>query len=98
MSDQGGQRAKKAALWLLQKAVELAAVTLGVYALAALAALNVPAFLACVLLKNTLLGLWFALEYKKPPQCWNTGTAKAVKFAAVTASIIHESEENCNEV
>ena len=65
MSDQGSQRAKKAALWLLQKAVELAAVALGVYALAALAALNVPALLACALLENTLLGLWFALECKK---------------------------------
>lgn len=98
MIDQGSRRAKRAALWLLQKAVELAAVTLGVYALAALAALNVPAFLACVLLENTLLGLWFALEYKKPPQCWNTGTAKAVKYPQITASIITESEENCNEV
>lgn len=65
MSDQGSQRAKRAALWLLQKAVELAAVALGVYALAALAALNVPALLTCVLLENTLLGLWFALECKK---------------------------------
>lgn len=50
---------------LLQKAVELAAVALGVYALAALAALNVPALLACVLLENALLGLWFTLENKK---------------------------------
>lgn len=65
MSEQGSRRAKRAVLWLLRKGVELAAVTLGVYALAALAALNVPAFLACVLLENTLLGLWFALECKK---------------------------------
>lgn len=65
MCDQGSRRAGRAALWLLQKAVELAAVALGVYALAALAALNVPAFLACALLENTLLGLWFALECKK---------------------------------
>lgn len=65
MSDQGSRRAKRAALWLLQKAVELAAVALGVYAMAALAALNVPALLACALLENTLLGLWFALECKK---------------------------------
>lgn len=36
----------------LQKAVELAA-------------LNVSVLLACVLLENALLGLWFALECKK---------------------------------
>lgn len=65
MSDQGSQKAKRAALWLLQKAVELAAVALGVYALAALAALNVPALLVCLLLENALLGLWLALECKK---------------------------------
>lgn len=50
---------------LLQKAIEMGAISLGVYALAALAALNVPALLACVLLENTILGLWFALECKK---------------------------------
>lgn len=50
---------------LLQKAIELVAVSLGVYALAALAALDVPALLACVLLENTILGLWFALKCKK---------------------------------
>ena len=50
---------------LLQKAMELVAVSLGVYALAALAALNVPALLACALLENAILGLWFALECKK---------------------------------
>lgn len=72
MSDQGSRRAKKAALWLLQKAVELAAVALSVYALAALAALNVPVLLACVLLENALLGLRFALDYKKSrPGCAN---------------------------
>lgn len=79
--------------------MELAAVALGVYALAALAALNVLALLACVLLENSQLGLWFAPECKKkPPRCWNIGTAKAVKFADITASIIPETEENCNEV
>lgn len=83
---------------LIRKAVELVAVGTGVCTLTALAALNVPALLAFVLLENALLGLWFALEYKKPPRCWNTGTAKAVKFAHITASIIAESEENCNEV
>lgn len=65
MSDQGSQRAKRAALWLLQKAVELAAVGTWFCILAALAALNVPVLLACVLLENALLGLWFALECKK---------------------------------
>ena len=50
---------------LIRKAVELAAVGTGVCILAALAALNVPALLACLLLENALLGLWFALECKK---------------------------------
>ena len=44
---------------------ELAAVGTGFCILAALAALNVPALLACLLLENALLGLWFALECKK---------------------------------
>lgn len=65
MSNQGCRGAKRAALWLLQKTVELAAVALDVYALAALAALNVPALLACVLLENFLLYLWFVLKCKK---------------------------------
>lgn len=55
----------RAVYQLLQKVVELAAVALGVYALAALAALNVPALMVCLLLENALLGLWFALECKK---------------------------------
>ena len=50
---------------LIRKAVELAAVGTGVCILAALAALNVPALLACLLLENALLALWFALECKK---------------------------------
>lgn len=65
MSDQGSRRAKRAALWLLRKGVELATVALGVYALAALAALDVPALLACVLLENTILGFRFVLKCKK---------------------------------
>lgn len=66
-------RGKGSALaWLLRKAVELACTALGVYALAALAALNVPALLACALLENTLLGLRFALDNKKSrPGCAN---------------------------
>lgn len=50
---------------LIRKTVELAAVCTGFCILAALAALNVPALLACLLLENALLGLWFALECKK---------------------------------
>lgn len=50
---------------LIRKAVELAAVGTGFCILAALATLNVPALLACLLLENALLGLWFALECKK---------------------------------
>lgn len=62
MSDQGSRRAKRAALWLLQKAAELAAVALDVYVLAALAALNVPALLVCLLQEIALLSLWSALK------------------------------------
>ena len=59
-------RTKGSALaWLLRKAVELACTALGVYLLAALAALNVPALICAVLALNALLGLWFALECKK---------------------------------
>lgn len=50
---------------LIRKVVELAAVSTGFCILMALAALNVPALLACLLLENALLGLWFALECKK---------------------------------
>lgn len=63
----------------LQKVVELAAVGLGVCTLAALAELHISALLACVLAENALLGLRFSLKEKRPPRCWNTGTAKAVK-------------------
>lgn len=46
----------------LRSAVKTAAVTLLVYMTAAAAALNVPAFLAGVLVLNALLGVWFALD------------------------------------
>lgn len=66
-------RGKGSALaWLLRKAVELACTALGVYLLAALAALNVPALVGGVLALNALLGLRFALDYKKSrPGCAN---------------------------
>lgn len=47
---------------LLRAAVNTAAVTLGIYLLAAVAALNLPALLIGVLALNALLGAWFALE------------------------------------
>lgn len=52
---------------LIRKAVELAAVALGIYALAALAALNIPALIGAALALNALLGLWFALDKKAAP-------------------------------
>lgn len=47
---------------LLRAAVKMAAVTLGIYILAAVAALDLPAVLLAVLLENALLGAYFALE------------------------------------
>lgn len=47
---------------LLRAAVKMAAVTLGIYLLAAVAALNVPALVGGVLALNALLGAWFALD------------------------------------
>ena len=47
---------------LLRAAVKMAAVTLGLYILAAVAALNVPALVGGVLALNALLGAWFALD------------------------------------
>ena len=47
---------------LLRAAVKTAAVTLGIYLLAAVAALNIPALVGGVLALNALLGLWFALD------------------------------------
>lgn len=71
-------RKKGSALaWLLRKAVELACTALGVYLLAALAALNIPAVLAGVLALNALLGLRFALDNKKAAQ--SAGTLKSGK-------------------
>ena len=47
---------------LLRAAVKTAAVTLGIYILAAVAALNIPALVGGVLVLNALLGAWFALD------------------------------------
>lgn len=47
---------------LLRAAVKTAAVTLGIYILVAVAALNVPGLIGGVLALNALLGAWFALE------------------------------------
>ena len=47
---------------LLRAAVNTAAVTLGIYLLAAVTALNIPALVGGVLVLNALLGIWFALD------------------------------------
>ena len=47
---------------LLHSAVKTAAVTLGIYLLAAVAALYVPGLIGGVLVLNALLGAWFALD------------------------------------
>lgn len=47
---------------LLRQAVKAAGVTLGVYILAALAVLNVPALVAAILIENALIGAYFKLE------------------------------------
>ena len=47
---------------LLRAAVKTAAVTLGIYIAAAVAALNIPALLLGVLVLNALLGVCFALD------------------------------------
>lgn len=47
---------------LLRAAVKTAAVTLGIYLLAAVATLNVPVLIGGVLVLNALLGAWFALD------------------------------------
>ena len=47
---------------LLRAAVKTAAVTLGIYMAAAVAALNLPALLIGVLALNALLGAWFVLD------------------------------------
>lgn len=52
----------KSILPLLRAAVKTAAVTLGIYILAAVAAFNVPGLIGGVLGLNALLGAWFALD------------------------------------
>lgn len=47
---------------LLRSAVKMAATALGIYILAAIAALNLLATLTAILLENWLLGLYFRLE------------------------------------
>ena len=47
---------------LLRGAVKLAATTAGIYILAALAVLNVPALVAAILIENALIGAYFKLE------------------------------------
>lgn len=47
---------------LLRQAVKTAGVTLGVYIMAALAVLNVPALVAAILIENALIGAYFKLE------------------------------------
>lgn len=47
---------------LLRAAVKTAAMALGIYILAAVAALNVPGLIGGVLVLNALLGAWFALD------------------------------------
>ena len=47
---------------LLRAAVKMAAVTLGLYILAAVAALNIPAVLLAILAENALLGIYYKLE------------------------------------
>lgn len=46
----------------LRTAVKTACVTLSLYIVAAVAALNLPALLLGVLVLNALLGVWFALD------------------------------------
>ena len=46
----------------LRDGVKTACVTLSLYIVAAVAALNLPALLLGVLLLNALLGVWFALD------------------------------------
>lgn len=55
----------KPILPLLRAAVKTAAVTLGIYLLAAVAALNLLACLAAVLAENALLGLYCRMDPRK---------------------------------
>lgn len=47
---------------LLRQAVKTAGVALGVYILADIAVLNVPALVAAILIENVLIGAYFKLE------------------------------------
>ena len=47
---------------LFKKTVKAAAVAVGVYIVAAIAALNVPAAVVGILLENALIGAYFKLE------------------------------------
>lgn len=47
---------------LARAGIQFAAVLLGIYLLAAVAALDLPAVLLAVLIENALLGAYFALE------------------------------------
>lgn len=46
---------------LFRQAVKTTGVTLGVYILAALSVLNVPAMVAAILIENALLGIYFKI-------------------------------------
>lgn len=50
---------------LLRSAVKMAATALGIYILAAIAALNLLATLTAILLENWMFGLYFRLEGDK---------------------------------
>lgn len=69
MQHQGGKgKTFTIILPLLRQAVKTAGVTLGVYILAALAVLNVPALVAAILIENALLGIYFkigGIEHEK---------------------------------
>lgn len=47
---------------LVRAGVKFAAVLLGLYILAAVAALNIPAVLLAILAENALLGIYYKLE------------------------------------
>lgn len=51
----------------LRDGVKTACVTLSLYIVAAVAALNLPALLLGVLVLNALLGIWFALDEEVAP-------------------------------
>lgn len=69
LTHQGGkEKTFTVILPLLRGAVKAAAVTLGIYILAAVAALNVPSLVAAILIENALLGIYFkigGIEHEK---------------------------------